>query len=550
MIRWVLLSAALVATPALAQDRLPDGGGGEGARSSDRGGDGRTRQVDVAPYLEVDQTVFAELSPGDEVTTYTSLAAGIDAYVSTRNSEGQISARYERRIAWDDDDFDDDIITGLARGSFGIGRSLSLEGGAYATRTRSFGGGPVFDFGDDDSVTNLYSVYAGPSFSTSSRGLDITGGYRFGYTKVESPDVPTGIPGLPRLDYYDDSTAHLAQLSVGSAPGRTLPFGWTVSGAYTREDVSQLDQRYEGWFVRGDVMVPLSPTLAAVGGVGWEDISISQRQPLVDTAGDPVIDEDGRFVSNRGVPRLIAYAEDALYWDVGVSWRPTQRSSLEVRVGERYDSFTAIGSLTWQFGRASVLQVGVYDTVDSFGRRLTNDLSELPTRFRTGRNAFGGNLGGCVFGVEEGAAGGCLSSALASLSTSNYRSRGVDAIVSSGRGRWSYGAGAGYAHRDYYAPDLGPGITLYGIEDQNAYLQAYAAYELSPRSSVDGQIYSTWYDPGFGGADLYSTGAVGTYNYRFGRFDALAALGVQAFQQDGFEDNVTASAQVGMRYNF
>jgi hypothetical protein len=531
MLRWVLAGiAALAAMPVQAQD----------APTESRG------MIDIAPYIEIGQVVVAELSPGDEVLTYTEVAAGIDASIQRRNVEGQVSYRYERRIGWNDDAGDDEIHSGLARVSARVARPLTIEAGALATRASS-SGGQFFDFAPRDDMSNLYAVYAGPSFADRYGNLDVSAGYRFAYTKVEAPDAI----GSGGRDHYDDATIHVAQGSIGmGSRGSDLPFGWTLSGAYTREDAGQLDARYKGWYARGDIVVPLSPTLAAVGGIGWEKIDVSQKAPLLDADGDPVVDDDGRFVTDPDSPRLVAYAEDSLYWDVGVMWRPSPRSSLEARVGERYGSFSFTGSLQWQAGRRTALQIGIYDSVDSFGRRLADDLADLPTSFRGSNDSFSGGFSGCVFGTQEGQAGGCLTNALAAISTANYRTRGIDAVLSSGMGRWNYGIGAGYAHRTYFAPDLGPGIAVIGIKDESAYLQAYAQRDLTPNSSVNGQFYATWYGNNFASSDVFSTGAVGTYNYSFGRFDAIGSLGVQSFEQDLFEDSTVASARLGMRYNF
>ena len=48
---------------------------------------------DVVPYLEVQQVVNADLNGGDTLT-YTAVAAGIDASVSTKRAEAQVSYRY------------------------------------------------------------------------------------------------------------------------------------------------------------------------------------------------------------------------------------------------------------------------------------------------------------------------------------------------------------------------------------------------------------------------------------------------------------------------
>ncbi|MEJ8629109.1 hypothetical protein P0F65_03085 [Sphingomonas sp. I4] len=93
----------------------------------------RTR---ISPYVEVGQGINADLNTGDTVT-YTSLAAGVNAQVQTRRAEGQISYRYEHRFGWGDRVGDGDIHSGLARASYRISPTLSLDGGALATRTRA-----------------------------------------------------------------------------------------------------------------------------------------------------------------------------------------------------------------------------------------------------------------------------------------------------------------------------------------------------------------------------------------------------------------------------
>ena len=165
-------------------------------------------------------------------------------------------------------------VSSLARGAYKISPSLTIEGGALATRTRSDirGAAPGVLAGNLDNITQVYSVYAGPTFATQKGPVQIGAAYRFGYTKVEAPDA-TGVgPNQPRLDYFDDSKSHVATATVCVAAGTVLPVGVTVSGAYEREDASQLDQSYEGKYVRGDVTLPVSGTLAGRAGVGYEKI--------------------------------------------------------------------------------------------------------------------------------------------------------------------------------------------------------------------------------------------------------------------------------------
>ncbi|MEO0644270.1 MAG: preprotein translocase subunit YajC, partial [Pseudomonadota bacterium] len=50
------------------------------------------------PYIEVSQVLTAELTPGDDVLTFTQVAAGIDTTVRGKNSAASVSVRYERNF--------------------------------------------------------------------------------------------------------------------------------------------------------------------------------------------------------------------------------------------------------------------------------------------------------------------------------------------------------------------------------------------------------------------------------------------------------------------
>src|SRR3546814_12763327 len=84
------------------------------------------------------------------------------------------------------------------------------------------------------------------------------------------------------------------------------------SDLYEREDASQLDQRYEGKYARADVTMPIGPTVALLGGVGYEDIEIGQRDPLLDADGVPVRDANGRFVTDTSSPRRLSFDTDEI----------------------------------------------------------------------------------------------------------------------------------------------------------------------------------------------------------------------------------------------
>lgn len=516
------------------------------------GAEAKKRTV-IAPYLQVDQTALADLKNGGPISTYTSLAAGVDAYTSTSRADAQISARYEYRKGWGRNAQDAHVISGLARGRYEVVPNLlSFEGGALATRTRTDirGAAQQAGVGNPSNISQLYSAYVGPSLSTNLGALNVNGFYRLGYTKVEA-ETPTFLPGgSPTIGAFDSSLGHSAGLSVGMKSG-LLPFGWTVSGGYSREDASQLDQRYEGKFARADVVVPISPTLAIVGGVGYEKITSSQRDPLRDATGNPVVKPGGGYLTDPASPRRLSYDTSGFIWDTGVLWRPSRRTSLESKIGRRYGSMTYTGDFSWQISDDQSFQIGAYDGITTFGQQVGSALARVPTRFVVSRDPFNNQFGGCVFGGEGQGAGACLSPALQSVSQGVYRSRGLGASYRKSSGRLNFGLAAGYAQRRFYAPQVA-GFVINGAKDRSVYVQGGIGYRIDEQSNLDTSAYINWYNPGVAGAPrVLGVGGTASYSRNFGpRLSGTAAVGLYSSQVDGFDTSLTGAAQVGARYTF
>lgn len=543
MIRALLLTTlcAGVAAPVHAQQGGGDAGGGD-----------RPRTV-VSPYINIGQVLVADLTNGSDVLTYTTLQAGVDASVQTRRVQAQINYNYERRIPWGDDLDDTSVHSGLALATAQLAPGLSFDVSGIATRARSDirGVAPGLLAGNVANVSQLYGVYGGPTLNRQIDRMSLNAAYRLGYTKVEVPDSGVGLlPGQPRLDYYDDSVSHMATASLGARPGAYAPFGFTLSGLYEREDAGQLDQRYEGWFARGEVIQPVSGTLALTAGVGYEAIQIGQRDALVDADGNPVLGSDGRFQTDPNSPRRLAYDIDGIFYDAGVIWRPSPRTTLQVRLGERYGTFSGTGQLSWQTGPQSGLQVVVYDSVQSFGRQLGDGLSALPRAFDNPFDGFGGQYNGCVFGTQGGAAGGCLNSVFQSVTTANYRARGVDAVYAATIGLTRYGIGAGYANRRFYAPNDAPGVQITGLEDESVYVQAFASRQLDGNSGITGDVFMNWYRAGLGGIETAGVGASAAYYRNWGRLNGVASAGIYASDQQAADTAVVAQALLGLGYRF
>ena len=561
----VLLCSVAIAMPSLANaqsipsewtpfdDAGPSEGDGDSYGSADAGpapSRGERPQIEITPYIEAQQVVVADLKDGGDVLTYSTVAAGIDASVQTRRAEAQVNVRYERLIAYDDGVDDQDLVTGLARGSVKLLPGVSIEAGGVATRTKVDGRGPSPTnlVGNPDNVTQVYSVYAGPSLSTQIGALDVNASYRAGYTKVESRDAGNLPPGQQQFSSFDDSVSHSASASIGMQPG-LLPVGWSVGAGYDREDASQLDNRYEAKYVRGDVTVPISQSFAVVGGIGYEEIDVTERDALRDANGDPILDADNRFVTDPNAPRLVAFQEDGLIWDVGVTWRPSRRTSLSATYGERYGSQTYTGNFSYQPNDSFAVNVSAYDTVSGFGNFLNDNLAALPTQFRANRNPLSGDIGGCAFAQ---AGGFCINDALQTATNAAFRSRGVTAAVSGKVGRWDTGLAVGYDRRKFLTSEVGVQALLDGVVDQNYYAVAYLGKDLDRLSRFDTNAYFNYSDPGVVGASNVLSAGINAAYYRqiFRGLSATAAVGLDSFRQEDFDSELTGSALLGLRYSF
>jgi uncharacterized protein (PEP-CTERM system associated) len=528
-----LVGASVVAAPVSAQTR-----------------------IDVQPYVEARQGVSVGLDSGDS-DVWTGLAAGVDVSAQKRRVQGQLSYRYEKRFGWSDNDFDSDVHSGLAQMRADVVPGmLNLNAGALATRARADARGPIgfVDF-DDSNTVEVYSVYAGPDFAHRVGGVDVAASYRIGYVKVddEGLDGLPLVPGQVLLDRYDSSTTHSASLSIGQGVG-PMPFGWTIAAGYVREDQNRLDQEYEGKYVRADIVLPVTHTVALTAGVGYERIESSLQDFLRDENGLPVVTPGGNLIADPSRPRLVGFETDGVIYDGGIIWRPSRRTELQARVGHRYGGTSFTGLLRHQINKSWGLNAVVYDTVDSFGRSVVTDLSGVPVNFNIPRSTFDPSLigvGGCVFGSDPGT-GTCFDEFFGSINSSNFRSRGASVLLSGERGLWTLGAGANYNHRKYSAPRFENGIARVRVVEETFSLTAAAERRLSPSSAVDLNAYAAWSDSGLAGFDdAYGFGASAGYRKRFllERLEGFAAAGLFYSASDEFDSSV-ASLLVGARYNF
>lgn len=522
---------------------------GEGERISER------QRADVQPYIEVSQAVLAQLSPDSDVVTYTQLAAGVDASVQGRNNGGSVSLRYERNIGYGDAAVDSNTVTGVARGYASVvPQLLTVEAGALAARTQVDNGGGArlnaIEGTEDDRESRVYSAYAGPNLSTRLGDADVSANYRFGYTRVEAPDSFVAAPGGQPVDAFDDSTTHSANARVGVRPDTVLPVGVGIGGGFYQEDIGNLDQRVRDMYARADVAVPVSRTMQVVGGVGYETVEVSSRDAVVDpVTGLPQIGSDGRYVTDGGAPRRIAFDTEGLIWDVGVVWRPSSRTALEAHYGRRYDSDTYYGSFAYAPTTRSAINLSVYDSVSGFGGAVGNALAALPTTFEANRNAVTGDLNGCVSSLQGG---NCFGGSLASIRSSVFRSRGGVLTYSQTVGRYNAGIGLGYDRRTFIAA---PGTVLAaadGLAEESYNASVFVGGKVGQNGGFTVNAYGAYLTSDFTDQSVTALGTSASYGQQlYLGLSARAAVSLDYLDSDvAGEDIKTASALVGLRYDF
>lgn len=543
-------------------DSAPSGGDAAGSRGDSRrgglsvGSAGGSGRMKIQSYIELSQSVLARLEPVHDVLTYSSVAVGVDMSLAGRRTEGAVSVRYERRFAESGNIVSNDTISGLARVRHDlVPRELTIEAGGLATRTRfdASGASRLGSVETGDRVAQVYSLYAGPAVSTHVGEVALKGSYLIGYTKVNTPRLPvTGLPPgqpQPQGDIFNHSVAHSAQVSAGVAPHTVLPIGLTASAGYNQEDIANLDQRVRELRAGVQATLPINSELALIGDVGWQDVKVSSRDAVRGPGGVPVVGSDGRYVTDKSKPRQIAYDVTGLTWDVGVMWRPSRRTSLSAFVGRRYDSMTYYGSFSYTPNARNALQIDVFDAVSGFGSTVGNAVRGLPTDFTADRNPFSGDISGCAAGAQSG---GCVNGALGSIASAAFRNRGVSASYSHQLGKLRMGLGAGYLRRKFIGANGTVLEAANGRTDQNFYVSGQISGPIDRLTAFTVAVYDSWYKSGVSDlADVNSIGFNAGITHQFTRrLVGNAGVGLDALNRKAFADDVIATGQVGLRYNF
>src|SRR3546814_18914611 len=130
--------------------------------------------------------------------------------------------------------------------------------------------------------------------------------------------------------------------------------------------------------------------------------------------------------------------------------------------------------------------------MSSFGRGLSSGLAALPTQFDSTRNPIDGSIDPCVFGQDGG---GCLTPQLGSATAIQYRNRGVQALLSSRTGRWSYGLGIGYDQRRLLVPATPVLAVLDRSQDESYYPFITSGRETAAASTPGLPAFAHYFPP-------------------------------------------------------
>jgi len=533
----------MAASPAVTGTATQGDTGAAAAQPAQEAQPARHSRGEIHPYLEVSQVLSADLDGGDTLT-YTSFAVGVDGHVETRRVAAQMGLRYERHVEWEGNLPDSSFLSGAAMAHLEVAPNLlSFDVGGLATRTA--GPGQAVGVTNQSQAVNVYSLYAGPTLSTYAGPVAINASYRFGYNKIDDDRVLGNLD-----DAYDSSTAHSFTASAGMAPGQ-LPFGWTIGGGYAREDFEGIyDNQFEGGYVRADVVVPVGPTLALTAGVGYEDLQSSQYDFVRDpVTGNVVLGPGGLPVPDPNAPRVLTYDLEGVMYDGGIIWRPSPRTELQARVGHRYGGTTFTGSLSHQLNEHESVNLSVFDTVETFGLAVANNIIGLPSNSNITIDPITGQLTGCTFGTNGG--GTCLANPLQTITPSTFRARGANFVFAGSRGLWDWGLGAGYTHHEYFQPLNAP-TAVFATEDENFGVSASLGRQLTRESHVAVGAYANWYSSDVALYDDVTThGFTMSYDHTFllDRLQLLAAMGLYHSDNGVFEtDNF--SAMLGLRFTF
>jgi uncharacterized protein (PEP-CTERM system associated) len=506
-------------------------------------------------FMDIRQVVEGQLhGPGEDDVTYTDISANLSAQISNRRiiASGTYRLSYRLPEAGEiDRSLNQDGVMRIQ--ATVIDEWLSVDGGGIVTRSRvdPSGAAPASNVGNPKNLAQTYSAFVEPRLVHRFGQVGFSANYRYAYTQNESTQTDTGSTG-PLTDRFDSSVAQQLSMGLGMQRG-DLPFDWQLSGEYRHENSTNLAQHLRSINGNAQITWPLgSSAIALVGSGGYERQRTSQRRALIDPlTGVPVVGKGGKFIVDPASPRILTYEMDGLIGNVGVIWRPSQRTRLDARVGYRYGGLSVTASLEMRPSKRSGLSFDLSDTLETFGQGVSGGLASSGPDLDLGESSDPNSpFQGCLIGQQAGS-GSCLGNALGQAASRSYRERKASFIYSLQARIWSFGMGGGYSRRTYNDDPNAP-VSLANVVDQNFFGNLSVSRRLTRTSGVSFSLSGSYFMNGQIGASDVMNGSFGAnYDRSFGRgIQMQASVAVDGSKQKDVPTDISGRAQLGLQYKF
>lgn len=524
-------------------------------------------KVRFEPSVDVRQVIGYDGYGGDDFETWSELGAGFQAALDSRRVQGYIDYRLRQRfpiVGNIDDNTRHDL---LARTNAELVRDLLFfNAGGFATMVNNDLRGFVSFNPDSDSrnQSQTFNVFAEPSLTrTFFNRFDLFASYRISYSDVSDADIigigeiaedPSAVLGRGLSDSHSQTgTVRLSNRAQSSR------LRWSLTGTATRENIDQLNQRYKSYRGVLDLEYAFNQTISLLGSVGYEDILNTQDSILTNPiTGEPILTPDGRFQVDPRQPRRTAYDESGVTFDVGIRLSPSRRTNFFVRGGRRFGGDTYSAELSYQL-TPSILITGSYDeSIDSYGRLLTESLNGIPIRGIRVEDSVTIGPGGCVIGIDLSNFR-CINGLSQSIYAATFKEKRARLSIAAERGRLSALVSGFYSDRTYLdseqlllpgQPPIDPSII--GDGDVTIGATASAEYQLSGPEALEANflVQRSNFTLSRGRNDVYAS-ASARYNLKLDRnISAFALLYYGHRWSDVVHDYSEATLSVGARYSF
>ena len=509
------------------------------------------RRLVIHPYIEASHNLESFYSPTSSELTYTDVVVGAEVTVNGRNNQGVASVRVDQRIGYGTVS-NGTGVTGIATFSSAIlPNTLRIDYGGYANETYVSSNGATL--GNTPQTIGqrqqVYAGFAGPTLSTHLGDVGVTGHYRVGYTSIGENGFDANNTFRNGIDVFGHSVVQDGRLAAGVRPGQWGWIGFNIIGGYYNEQESNLNQDLNSEYARGEVIVPVTGDLAIVAGGGYEKVLVTSHDAIRDGAGNPVLDPNGRYITDWASPIYTALHKDDAIWDAGIEWRPSRRTNLEAHVGHRYGQLSEYGSFTYMPSPRQNLSIVVYDNLGGFGGDLNNTLSNLSSQFQTVRDGITGNISSCL---SSAAAGGCLGGVLGSANSAFGLAHGATIGYDLHFGRWDTGVGFGYDVHRYISSAQTVDAHINGKADTYYWVDAFVGASINEKSQFQTTMNVYKYHSGLVlNSDVTSLRIVSIYQYfptKHLSFNASLALNASFNQTQ--RDLWSSTLSMGVRYTF